>query len=163
MANWANDLARGFGQGDVMARAIGDRAATRKKEKLAGIIAKEQDDKLFTVEDKGAVGNFLWDKLGIGDAPTKTPKSGAVATPGPAAEPASPARATVAAGMSGLAAGSETAPAPEPLPMADIAVTPVRAPTFAAATPLVAAPQMSPVEPQPSALRKMLQEQGIKV
>ena len=180
-SNWANDLARGFGQGAMIGDSINERTKQRKTDKVAALVAKEQDDKLFNVEDKGVVGNFMWDKLGLGEPPKKTNKTvaspaatapPAVGTPGaaaPAAQaaanpaPMSGARATIAGSLNGLAAGSATAPAPEPLPMEDTPVTPVAAPTFAAMTPLVEGPQMSPVTPQPSPFKKKLLEMGITV
>ena len=78
---WVDDLVGGFAAGDKIGAKIGERAEARKTSKEAAIITNEQDKKLFNVEDKGTLGNWLYDTLGFGDPPKKTPKAGPTAAP----------------------------------------------------------------------------------
>lgn len=187
---WVDDLVGGFDAGNKIGAKIGERAEARKTSKEAAIITNEQDNKLFKVEDKGALGNWLYDTLGIGDPPKKTPKGGPPAAPQPgtatqvppaagtpgaaapqanaAAQPAPPSevRARVASGLNlAQAAGESAAPAELILPE-ETTVDPVRPVAFAAATPPVAspAPAMSPTVGPPglSALQQAMLAYGIK-
>lgn len=168
MGNWANDLARGFGQGAYIGEAVNKRAEARKTSKEAAVIAKEQDDSLFNIEDKGPISNWAYDTLGLGSPPTKTLKKAmpAAGTPGapaaaPAAAPPSDARAMAADGAQMLMQAGAPKPAPEMLAMEEIGITPVAPPQFAAMTPLVTPPEMSPVEQKRPSVRQKIQEWGI--
>lgn len=158
-SNWANDLARGFGQGAAISATIDQTAERRKKAKVVNTVGSEMNSKLFSVEDKGPISNFFYDKFGIGDPPKLTEQAGPLAPAAPAAavaaEPASPTRAAVAGGLSGLAAGSETGPAPEMLAMQEIGITPIQPAQFAAPTPAVPVTRVADEEPQPSRVRRM--------
>lgn len=172
--SWADDLVGGFAAGAVIDAQIDETAERRKKAKTSGVIAGEMTNKLYDVEDKGWLGNWLYNKAGIGAPPKITeragppdPRSANVPAMGaaPATEaPPSDARAMAATGtaaLQGLQAGSATAPPPEMLSPEEIAVSPIQPVRFAAATPLVPMPQMSPVEPQPSRVQQLLQEIGV--
>lgn len=169
MANWANDLVRGFGQGASINATIDQTAERRKKAKSVATIGGEMDKSIFDVEDKGPISNFFYDKFGIGDAPKITNKAGAAPAPEPAApaaavaEPLSDARAMAARGadaLRGLQAGSETGPAPEMLAMQEIGITPIQPAQYAAPTPAVPVSAIPVEELPPSRYRKQAQ-QGI--
>ena len=157
--NWARDLMGGYTFGNVARDKFDTDVAKRKAEKVAGTIASEQDKKLFDVEDKGGLGGWLWDKMGIGDPP----KKGVKGSGSPATSEKSDLKNAVGAGLQAFADASQNS-APTQLSAPDAGTfTPVPTAQFAAPTPLVAVPAMSPVEqPQLSNVQQALLKYGIK-
>lgn len=160
--SWVDDLTRGFAAGSAIDERIDATAERRKKAKAASAVAGEMDSKLFNVEDKGPIGNFMWDKFGLGDAPKVTSKDGLPTAPTPAipgTTGATAPQAKVAAGApagdtpsalrqavgQGLTAASSMsgggeAPAASAPPTSEFVWSPTAAPVFAAAAPSYAAP-----------------------
>lgn len=149
--SWVDDLVGGFDAGVKIDEKIDKTAERRKKAKIVGTVDGEMKSKLFNVEDKGWLGNLMYNKFGIGDPPQVSNKAGVApaamgAAEAAAVEPTSDARAMAATGvdaLKGLQAESATGPVPEP--MAEIAVTPVQTVPFAAPAPMVAPPALPPV------------------
>lgn len=159
MANWANDLVRGFSQGASIDATIDQTAERRKKAKLVGTVDSEMKGKLFDVEDKGTIGNFFYNKFGIGDPPQVTNK----AATAPAAAPVSDARTAALRGadaLKGLQTMSETGPAPEMLAMQEIGIAPIKTVSAATPTPMVPVPGIPEDGAPPSRYRRQVQ-QGI--
>lgn len=148
---WVDDLVGGFDAGAKIDKKIDETAERRKKAKTSGVIASEMTNKLYTVEDKGWLGNIMYDKFGLGDPPKVTEQAGPpaprpanAAAAAPATEaPPSDARtmaATGTAALQGALAGSATSPAPEMVQPEEIAVSPIQIAAPAAATPMVPMP-----------------------
>lgn len=181
--SWVDDLVGGIETGAAMDAMIDAKAERRKQAKQAGAIAGDMDNKLFNVEDKGAIGNFMYNKFGLGDAPQMTPKEGAAVPPPPptagtpgaaapqangaASAPPSTAREMVASGIRGAAAMSgDGGEAPAPVQAGEFTYNPGPAVTFAPPTPTPEGP--APLMPamenaRPSEVQKMLLKMGIKV
>lgn len=136
MGNWANDIFRGFAQGDMVANAFDKRVEDRKKSKTAETITTEARKKLFDVEDKGALGNWLWDKVGLGDPPQLINKAEA------------------------LAPQTTPTPAPAAVEAPDI---PIPVVSRAQPTPLVAVAQQAPGDLPESRVKRLIREQGVNV
>lgn len=160
-ANWADSLLTGLGTGAELRDTFSKSIDKRKAAKVADTIAQESTKKLFDVEDKGPIGNWAWDNLGIGDAPKLTRKSGAApaapAAPAAAAEEDPPSAARAAA-----QGGTATAPEPEMLAMQEIGITPVKTVSAAPPAPMMAVPRAAEEDSPPSRYRKMVQ-QGVNV
>lgn len=168
--SWVDDLVGGLVAGNALDTMIDAKAEKRKQAKQVGVIAGDMDNKLFKVEDKGVIGNFMWNKLGLGDAPRMERKDGgAVQEPSPASAangaggpPPSAERETVAGGLNGAAAmGGGGGEAPAPLQPGEFTYTPAAPVSFAPPTPTAAAPQMSPVAAAPSAYQQALAQAGL--
>lgn len=159
MSNWARDLMGGYTFGNMARDKFDSDVERRKAAKVAGQIAGEQDKKLFDVEDKGGVGGWLWDKMGIGDPP----KKGAKGSVDPSGSGTGALRDAVVQGIQAFADSGQS-PAPTQLSTSDTGTfTPVPTAQFASPTPLVAVPAMSPVEqPQLSNVQQALLKYGIK-
>lgn len=159
MSNWARDLMGGYTFGNMARGKFDSDVEKRKAAKVAGQIAGEQDQKLFDVEDKGGIGSWLWDKMGIGDPPKKGVKGSGT----PATSEKSDLKNAVGAGLQAFADASQNS-APTQLSAPDTGTfTPVPTAQFASPTPLVAVPAMSPVEqPQLSNVQQALLKYGIK-
>ena len=157
--NWARDLMGGYTFGNIAGDKFDSDVEKRKAAKVAGQIAGEQDQKLFDVEDKGGIGGWLWDTMGIGDPPKKGVKGSGT----PATSEKSDLKNAVDAGLQAFADASQSS-APTQLSAPDTGTfTPVPTAQFAAPTPLVAVPAMSPVEqPQLSNVQQALLKYGIK-
>jgi hypothetical protein len=174
---WVNDLVGGFAAGSVIDEQIDATAARRKKAKTDEVISREMTSKLFDVEDKGVIGNFMYNKFGIGDPPKVTNKPGAppaAGTPGAAAPqanaaaqpaPMSEVRERVASGINLASQAGESADPVALLPMEELEVSPVARVPFAAPAPLIAGPAPRPtgVEPSPlSAEQRVMMHYGVK-
>lgn len=159
MSNWARDLMGGYTFGNMARDKFDSDVERRKAAKVAGQIAGEQDKKLFDVEDKGSFGSWLYDNFGFGDPPKKGVKGSGV----PATSEKSDLKNAVGAGLQAFADSGQS-PAPTQLSTSDSGTfTPVPQAQFAGATPMVAAPAMSPVEqPQLSNVQQALLKYGIK-
>lgn len=172
--SWVDDLTGGFETGARMDAMIDLTAERRKKAKTVEAVAGDMTNKLFNVEDKGAIGNFFYNKFGIGDAPKLTEKPGATPVTSGAGAPAvataaedTPSAARQAVGR-GLTAASSVqgaeAPAASAPPTSEFAWNPTAAPVFAPPAPdYAAAPQQSSYEgARPSHLQKLLSEFNLK-
>lgn len=150
--SWVDDLVGGMETGAKMDAMIDMKAERRKKAKTVETVAGDMTNKLFNVEDKGPIGNFMWDKFGLGDAPKVTEKADAKPIPAGAGTPGAAApQAQVAAGApagdtpsamrqavgKGLTAASSVsggeAPAASAPPTSQFVWEPTAAPVFAAA------------------------------
>lgn len=160
MGNWANDIFRGYTQGEYLSESISRKADARKAEKAANAIQSEAIGKLFQVEDKGTLGNWAYNTFGFGDPPKLTPNPGHPAAAGPTPQDRLRDGAKLANAMGG---GDGTAPAQMPV-SADYAYQPQASPQFAPAAPLVAValPAEGPA-PTMSPRRKAILEGGTNV